>query len=102
MAELYLFDQDDNFITILSKDEGLVDTWFKDYQNHIPDESFVFNIESNSELLQYIKEENQVAFYDRDNDLRLVRIKELYELSSNDGNNIRVKCEPSFLELYDH
>ncbi len=102
MAELYLFDQDDNFITILSKDAGLVDSWFKDYQNHIPDEPFLFNVDSNSPLLQHIVEENQVAFYDRDGDLRLVRMKELYEVSTKDGHNIRVKCEPSFLELYDH
>lgn len=102
MAELYLFDQDDNFITILSEEEGLVDTWFKDYENHLIDEPFVFNMESNSPLLQHIKEENQVAFYDRDGDLRLVRMKELYEVTNQDGNNIRVKCEPSFLELYDH
>ena len=99
---LYLFDQDDNFITILSKETGLVDTWFKDYENHLIDEPFVFNVDSNSELLEHIVEENQVAFYDRDNDLRLMRMKELYEVSTKDGHNIKVKCEPSFLELYDH
>lgn len=103
---LYLFDKDDNFITILSKEEGLVDTRFKDYQNHIPDESFVFNVKENSPLLKHIVGENQVAFYDRDNDLRLMRIKQLREVTTSQGgfvqHNIQAVCEPSFLELYDH
>lgn len=106
MAELYLFSQDDEFITLLSEDEGLVDTWFKDYENHVEDEFFVFNIDTNSELLQYIVEENQVAFYDRDGRLRLVRMKDLQEVTTNDNdlitNEIQVICEPSFLELHDH
>ncbi len=106
MAELYLFSQDDEFLTILSEDEGLVDTWFKDYENHVEDESFVFNVESNSPLLEHIVEENQAAFYDRDGRLRLVRMKDLREVTTSDGgmisHQIRVICEPSFLELHDH
>ncbi len=106
MAELYLFSQDDEFLTILSEDEGLVDTWFKDYENHVEDESFVFNVESNSPLLEHIIEENQAAFYDRDGRLRLVRMKDLREVTTSDGgmisHQIRVICEPSFLELHDH
>ncbi len=106
MAELFLFSQDDEFITLLSEDEGLVDTWFKDYENHVEDEFFVFNIDSNSELLQYIVEENQVAFYDRDGRLRLARMKDLREITTNDDgmitHEIKVICEPSFLELHDH
>ncbi|WP_330948904.1 phage tail spike protein [Virgibacillus sp. MG-45] len=103
---LYIFDKDDNFITILSKETGLVSTWFKDYENHIPEESFVFNVKKNSPLLKHIAEENQVAFHDRDNKLRLMRIKGLREVSSSRGGfvsyNIQAICEPSFLELYDH
>ncbi len=106
MAELYLFSQDDEFLTILSEEEGLVDTWFKDYENHVEDESFVFSVESNSPLLEHISEENQAAFYDRDGRLRLVRMKDLREVTTSDGgmisHQIRVICEPSFLELHDH
>lgn len=106
MAELYLFDQNDKFINILTEDEGLVDTWFKDYQNHVEDESFVFNVKSNSPLLKYVIEENQVAFYDRDDRLRLARMKDLSEVTTSDNgaisHEIRVICEPSFLELHDH
>lgn len=106
MAELYLFDQNDKFINILTEDEGLVDTWFKDYQNHVEDESFVFNVQSNSPLLKNIVEENQVAFYDRDDRLRLARMKDLSEVTTSDNgaisHEIRVICEPSFLELHDH
>lgn len=101
MAELYIFDKDDKFITVLSEDTGLVSTWFKDYENNIPDEPFTFFVDVKSELLHYILEENQVAFYDRDNDIRLMRIKEIYEETTN-SSSIRVKCEPSWLELYDH
>ncbi|GIN74038.1 hypothetical protein J14TS2_45130 [Bacillus sp. J14TS2] len=100
---LYIFDQDDKFQNIITPDTGLIDTWFKDYQNHLIDEPFVFHIESSSELLPLIIEENQVAFSDRDNRLRLMRIKEIYETSTNHQEYIvTAKCEPSYLELYDH
>lgn len=99
---LYIFDKDDKFLNIITEDTGLVDTWYKGYENHIPDESFIFHIDSKSELLNLIMEENLVAFYDRDNDLQLMRIKELYEHSSDEGYVVKVKCEPSYLELYDH
>ena len=99
---LYLFDQDDKFITILTEETGLVDMWFKDYQNHLIDEPFVFKISSESPKLKYIEADNQVAFTDRDGNLRLMRMKQLYEESSQEESLIRVVCEPSFLELYDH
>lgn len=99
---LYIFNKDDKFLNIITEETGLIDTWFKDYQNHLVDEPFLFHVDSESELLHLIIEENQVAFYDRDNDLRLMRIKELYETVSVEGSIITAKCEPSFLELYDH
>ncbi|MCM3111689.1 phage tail protein [Lederbergia lenta] len=103
---LYLFNQDDKFINILSKETGLVDMWFKDYQNHLINEPFVFNVKQNSPLIKHIVDENQVAFYDRDNNLRLMRIKALREVTTSNGGfvnyNMQATCEPSFLELYDH
>lgn len=141
MKELFIFDRDDNLLTILSEETGLIDTLFKDYENEIVDETFVFNVDNEvrysqgysnvaseyhltqvagsfigtidddkdivhtDELvspIEFIEEENQVAFYDKDNALRLMRIKELYEETNHEGSTIKVVCEPAFLELYDN
>src|SRR5699024_4770358 len=51
---------------------------------------------------QFVEKENQVAFYDRENRLRLMRIKEINELYDTEDNIVEVTCEPSWLELYDH
>src|SRR5699024_8180846 len=99
---LYIFDKDDNFLNIITKDTGLIDTWFKDYQNHLIDEHFVFHVDSESELFPLLKEENQVAFYDRANRLRMMRLKEPFELYDGDGYVVEVMAEPSWLELHDH
>src|SRR5699024_5418949 len=106
---LYIFDKDDNFKNVITEDTGLIDTWFKDYQNHLIDEPFVFHVDSESELLPLIVAENQVAFkhtfHTLQSDLesfKLMRIKEVEELYSADGYIVRVSCEPSWLELYDH
>lgn len=99
---LYIFDKDDRFKNILSEENGLIDTHFKDYQNHLVDGPFIFYVDSYSPLLDLIVAENQVAFYDRDDELRLMRIKEIYESVTSDGSIVTAKCEPSYLELYDH
>src|SRR5699024_9250997 len=131
---LYIFSKDDEFLSILSEDTGLVTTHFKDYENHLIDEPFTFNVKMNQEYYQgytndgvitqiagmflgvhkksdiiehvspsqFVEEENQVAFYDRENRLRLMRIKEINELYDTDDYIVEVTCEPSWLELYDH
>ncbi len=106
---LYIFDKDDNFKNIITEDTGLIDTWFKDYQNHLIDEPFVFHVESESELLPLIVAENQVAFKHTFNALqqdvemlKLMRIKEIDEIYNNDGYIVEVTCDPSWLELEDH
>ena len=106
---LYIFDKDDNFKNIITEDTGLIDTRFKDYQNHLIDEPFVFHVDSESELLPLIVAENQVAFKHTFNALqqdvemlKLMRIKEIDEIYNSDGYIVRVQCEPSWLELYDH
>ncbi len=106
---LYIFDKDDNFKNIITEDTGLIDTWFKDYQNHLIDDPFVFHVDSESELLPLIVAENQVAFKHTFNALqqdvemlKLMRIKEIDEIYNSDGYIVRVQCEPSWLELYDH
>lgn len=52
--------------------------------------------------IEFIEEENQVAFYDKDNELRLMRMKELTEITEDGQSIIKVICEPAYLELYDH
>lgn len=106
---LYIFDKDDKFKNIITEDTGLIDTWFKDYQNHLIDEPFVFHVDAKSELLPLIVAENQVAFkhtfhaLKQDVEtLKLMRIKEIDEVYGNEGYMVRVQCEPSWLELYDH
>src|SRR5699024_6975052 len=131
---LYIFSKDDEFLSILSEDTGLVTTHFKDYENHLIDEPFTFNVKMNQEYhqgyadngvitqiagmflgvhkkaefiehvspSQFVEKENQVAFYDRENRLRLMRIKEINELYDTEDNIVEVTCEPSWLELYDH
>lgn len=99
---LYIFNSKDEFINIINEETGLLSTEFKDYQNELLDYPFTFFVDSESEHLPLIEKENQVAFYDRDNRLRLMRIKEISERSSMDGYVVEAKCEPSYLELYDH
>ena len=134
MAELFIFSKDDELLTILSEETGLVSTWFKDYENQIVEDTFVFEVQVHKKYqqgydseynltqvagsfvgtvekvntvkevspIEFIEEENQVVFRDRDGDLRLVRIKELYEVTTNGESRIRAVCEPGFCELYDH
>ena len=52
--------------------------------------------------IEFVEEENQVAFYDKDNELRLMRMKELIEITEDGQSIIKVICEPAYLELYDH
>src|SRR5699024_539482 len=68
-----------------------------------------FHVDSESELLPLIVAENQVAFKHTFNALqqdvemlKLMRIKEIDEIYNSDGYIVRVQCEPSWLELYDH
>lgn len=107
--EIYIFDKDDKFLNVLSVDNGLISTWFKDYKNDIPDEAFRMVVDSESELIHLIKEENQLAFYinlsvlgSQDQYLRLFRIKEINERNDGEGYIVEVLAEPSYLELYDH
>lgn len=134
MKELYIYSGDDKLVTVLSEETGLLTTLFKDYQNHISDETFTFEViqskqysqsydtemnltqvagnfigtfeevvsTENVSPIEFIEEENQVAFFDRDGDLRLMRIKELDEITTDGESIIKVTCEPSYLELHDH
>src|SRR5699024_9932326 len=107
--EIYIFDKDDNFLNVLSVDNGLISTWYKEYVNEIPDEPFKMEVDSESELIGIIKEENQLAFRvnvsfigDKGKHLKLFRIKEVNERYDGLSYIVEVYAEPSYLELYDH
>ncbi|MEN2468012.1 phage tail spike protein [Ornithinibacillus sp. JPR2-1] len=98
MAELYIFDQDDNLLTIISEDTGLVGAPVREELNQVPTEPFLFTVEADSENAQFVKEENQVVFRDCDGDLRLYVIKELDDLDNNDGPQTTATCIPNFVD----
>ena len=98
MAELYIFDQDDNFLTILSEDTGLVSAPVRDELNQVANEPFSFVMESDVDKVKYVKEENRVVFKDRQGDLREYVIKELDDINGFDGPETTALCIPSFLD----
>lgn len=102
MTELYIFDQDDHLLTIISEETGLLSTQFREELNHIPDTPFVFSVEADLPKAKYIVEENQVVFRDTEGDLRLFRIKEIDDQDNIDGPVTTATCEPACMELNDH
>lgn len=99
MSELYIFDQDDVLLTVLSKFTGLVSAPFRDELNRVADEPFTFTVEADIERAKHVKEENQVVFRDREGDLRLFVIKEVDDLDNIEGPKTTATCEPAFMEL---
>src|SRR5699024_7359955 len=102
--EIYIFDKDDKFLNVLSVDNGLISTHYKEYVNEIPDEPFKMEVDSESELISIIKEENQLAFYvnvsalgTKEKKLKLFRIKEVNERFDGMGYIVEVFAEPSYL-----
>jgi hypothetical protein len=98
MSEIYILGQDDKLLTVLTKETGLVSTWFKDHLNSVPDEPFVFTVEADVEQAKYVLEENKVVFRDKEGDLRLQVIKELDDIDNMDGPLTKATCEPEFME----
>lgn len=103
MAELYIFSPDDKLLTIITEETGLVSAWFREELNQVPDTPFSFTIEADSENAQYVVEENQVVFRDKEGEYRLYVIKELDDIDNIDGPQTKAICLPAFLvELKDH
>jgi len=103
LAELYIFSPDDKLLTIITEETGLVSAWFREELNQVPDTPFSFTIEADSENAQYVVEENQVVFRDKEGEYRLYVIKELDDIDNIDGPQTKAICLPAFLvELKDH
>ncbi len=101
--ELYVFSQDEQLLTILSEDTGLVETLYRIEVNSIPAEPFSFTVESDHKVAEHVKEENKVVFKDHEGDWRLMNIKEVDDSNDTDGPITIATCEPAFLaELNEH
>lgn len=111
MAELFIFDHYDNLLAILSNDvdpspdkEGktacpFYDAPFKEELNR--GSTFQFRVPGDHPDSKYVKEENQVAFKDKDGFFRLFIIRETDSSDGENGPEIVAFCEPSFMELDD-
>ncbi|MDO6451712.1 phage tail spike protein [Oceanobacillus profundus] len=102
MTELYIFSQNDELLTIITEDTGLVSAPYRIEVNSVPDTPFSFTIESDSENAEFVKDENKIVYLDHEGDLRLVVIKELDDSDSIDGPLTTATCEPEFMELTEH
>ncbi|MCK0473775.1 gp58-like family protein [Halalkalibacter sp. APA_J-10(15)] len=103
MAEIYILDQDDRLLTMITEETGLIEAPFREELNRISNQPFSFTVEADTEEASYIVEENQVAFRDKEGDLRLFIIKELDELDDADGPQTTAICMPAFAEeLQEH
>lgn len=99
MTELYIFSQDDKPLTIVTEEAGLVSAPVRIEVNSVPDTPFSFTVEADTDVAEYVKEENKVVYRDHEGDLRLVVIKELDDSDSINGPETTAICEPEFMEL---
>lgn len=102
MTELYIFSQNDQLLTIITEETGLVSAPVRIEVNSVPDTPFSFTVEADSENAEYVKDENKVVYRDHEGDLRLVVIKEIDDSDSIDGPLTTATCEPEFMELTEH
>ncbi|WAA10845.1 phage tail protein [Fervidibacillus albus] len=99
MAELYIFSPNDELLTIITEETGLISAPFREELNQVPDTPFSFTVEADNENAKYVVEENQVVFRDKEKELRLYVIKELDDVDNIDGPQTTAICEPAFMEL---
>jgi len=98
MAELFIFNQDQEFITTITEEDGLISALFREEINQIPETPFWFTIKADSEVAKYVIEENHVVFRDKEGELRLYVIKELDDEDSEEGPYTTAICFPSWVE----
>ncbi|WZY01589.1 phage tail spike protein [Bacillus sp. FSL W7-1360] len=101
MAELYILNRHDELLGTISEETGLLSALFREELNRVPDEPFTFTVDASAENAQYVIEENQVVFRDKEEELRLYVIKEIDD-EHGDNPQVTATCEPAFLELKEH
>lgn len=80
MNEIYLLNQHDHLLAAIGEENGLISAVFREELNQLPNEPLRLTVQSTSEVAQFVKEENQVAFRDKEGELRLYVIKEVDDL----------------------
>lgn len=98
MAELYIFSQDDELLTIITESTGLISAPFRDEVNSVASEPFTFTVDADVERAKYVKEENRVVFKDKDGFFREMVIKELDDIDNIDGPQTTAICLPAWLD----
>ncbi|MEC1428875.1 prophage endopeptidase tail family protein [Bacillus sonorensis] len=103
MADMWVFDDMDRKLTIISSDaKGACRFYEAPFREELNvGSSFSFVVDADHEDSQYIVEENQVVFEDRKGRKRLFVIKELEDTDDGANPGIRAICEPAIAELYD-
>ncbi|WP_078434226.1 phage tail spike protein [Metabacillus halosaccharovorans] len=108
MSDLLLFDDNDDLLAVLSnepdqdEEHAACPFWnapFKEELNR--GSTFEFNVPATHEDSVHVKEDNQVAFMDKDGYFRLFIIRETESVDGEEGAEIHAICEPSFMELVD-
>lgn len=103
MSDLLIFNQDDSLLAILSNEaDGACPFWNAPFNEILNQGStFQFTVPADHEDAKHVKEENQVAFTDKDGAFRLFSIREIDKSNGADGPQITAICEPAMLELND-
>ncbi|MFS0786067.1 tail fiber domain-containing protein [Shouchella sp. 1P09AA] len=102
MNEIYLLNQHDYLVAAIGEESGLISAVFREELNQLPNEPLRLTVQSTSEVTQFVKEENQIAFRDKEGELRLYVIKEVDDLFSGQDRQTYAICEPAFMELKEH
>ncbi len=103
MADLYVFDQDDKLLTVLSSDAGgaclFFEAPFEEELNREP--AFQFKAAADHPDASYLIDENQVGFFDKDEVFRLFIIRNPEWTNGKDGPIISAECVSWMQELED-
>ncbi|MEW4290035.1 phage tail spike protein [Rossellomorea marisflavi] len=103
MADFYVFDPDDNLLTVLSSDaDGACLVYAAPFEDELNREP-VFQIKATADHpdASYLVNENQVGFYDKDEVFRLFIIKNPEWSNGKDGPEIIAECVSWMQELED-
>ncbi len=101
--ELFIFSQDEQPLTVLSADTGLVEAFYRIEVNSVPTEPFIFTVKASHPIAKYVVEENKVVFKDHEGDWRFMVIKDLKDKTDQEGHQTTAICFPVYIaELNDH
>ncbi len=101
--ELFIFSQDEQPLTVLSADTGLVEASYRIEVNSVPTEPFIFTVKASHPIAEYVVEENKVVFKDHEGDWRFMVIKDLKDKTDQEGRQTTAICFPVYTaELNDH